>query len=292
MSEKIDGTGNATINNIRMAQQIGHPASPASGYDVLYIISGSPHGGLYLKDPAGRQIGPFITGSASSSSGISPGQVISYPSSFTGDTINGSSATPFVDVAAFDTKEVLNSRILHLQTTGASKDHKVRVTLGSAKAAAFDVRVCLGTNMAAWSAAGDVYVDVLLKTSGDALLSSARIATTTNGIASAEDRHTIIRFGGNGAVATSNYVPSFPDVNGQAFTLRFVRDGSNVISYYASIGNIPMFLGQIITVATNTPYTNTVSGTLERIEIASHSPAGPSAGQNYIDIYVDYLSSV
>lgn len=69
MSEKIDGTGNATINNIRMAQQIGHPASPASGYDVLYIISGSPHGGLYLKDPAGRQIGPFITGSTGGGSG-------------------------------------------------------------------------------------------------------------------------------------------------------------------------------------------------------------------------------
>lgn len=54
----------ANINRIRLAQQTSHPASPASGYNYLYIISGSAYGGLYLEDSSGRQIGPFITGSS------------------------------------------------------------------------------------------------------------------------------------------------------------------------------------------------------------------------------------
>lgn len=63
MARKIDTDAN--INSIRFSQQMSHPASPASGYESLYIISGSAHGGLYVKDSGGRQIGPFITGSSS-----------------------------------------------------------------------------------------------------------------------------------------------------------------------------------------------------------------------------------
>lgn len=62
MARKIDL--DAVINRIRMKMQTSHPSSPDSGYDWLYVISGSPHGGLYLKDPSGREIGPFITGSS------------------------------------------------------------------------------------------------------------------------------------------------------------------------------------------------------------------------------------
>lgn len=54
----------AVINQERLKQQTSHPASPASGFELLYVISGSPNGGLYLKDSSGRQIGPFITGTA------------------------------------------------------------------------------------------------------------------------------------------------------------------------------------------------------------------------------------
>lgn len=75
MAEKIDNTGNAVIDNIKMKQQVSHPSSPASGYELLYIVSGSAHGGLFVKDSAGRQIGPFITGS-SSAAGISWTQVV------------------------------------------------------------------------------------------------------------------------------------------------------------------------------------------------------------------------
>jgi hypothetical protein len=63
MARKIDT--DAEIDRIRMSMQFSHPSNPDSGYDWLYIISGSAHGGLYLKDPSGRQIGPFITGSYS-----------------------------------------------------------------------------------------------------------------------------------------------------------------------------------------------------------------------------------
>lgn len=66
MARKIDL--DAVINRIRVKMQGSHPASPDSGYDYLYVVSGSSHGGLYLKDSSGRQIGPFITGSASQSS--------------------------------------------------------------------------------------------------------------------------------------------------------------------------------------------------------------------------------
>ncbi len=53
----------AEIDQIRLTQQIAHPSSPSAGYELLYIVSGSSHGGLFVKDSGGRQIGPFITGS-------------------------------------------------------------------------------------------------------------------------------------------------------------------------------------------------------------------------------------
>lgn len=55
----------AEIDSVRLTQQTAHPSSPSSGYESLYIISGSPHGGLFVKDSSGKQIGPFITGSPS-----------------------------------------------------------------------------------------------------------------------------------------------------------------------------------------------------------------------------------
>lgn len=65
MSKNI-GT-NSEIDQIRLAQQLSHPSSPDSGYEYLYLISGSASGGLYLKDSSGRQVGPFITGTPSAS---------------------------------------------------------------------------------------------------------------------------------------------------------------------------------------------------------------------------------
>lgn len=67
MSEKIDGSGNAEINNIRFVQQMSHPSSPSSGHELLYMMSGTAHGGLFVKTSDGKQIGPFITGTSGGS---------------------------------------------------------------------------------------------------------------------------------------------------------------------------------------------------------------------------------
>lgn len=77
MARKIDT--DAVINKVRLKQQFSHPSSPESGHNWLYVISGSAHGGLYLEDASGRQIGPFITGSASSGGGYAEGT--SFPGS-------------------------------------------------------------------------------------------------------------------------------------------------------------------------------------------------------------------
>lgn len=93
----------AEIDRVRLTQQTAHPSSPASGYVQAYIISGSPHGGLFIKDSAGRQIGPFITGTPSvaggvvtvvsdnfnraDSSTVGPPQIGKTPYEFSGNTI-------------------------------------------------------------------------------------------------------------------------------------------------------------------------------------------------------------
>jgi hypothetical protein len=66
----------AEIDTVRLTQQGGHPSSPSSGYESLYVISGSPHGGLYVKDSAGKQIGPFITGSPAASGAPTDGEYV------------------------------------------------------------------------------------------------------------------------------------------------------------------------------------------------------------------------
>lgn len=72
MTVQIDTT--AENNGLRLVQQGASPSSPSAGHSLLYIASGSSHGGLYVKDDAGRNIGPFITGSAVS--GISWNQIV------------------------------------------------------------------------------------------------------------------------------------------------------------------------------------------------------------------------
>lgn len=68
----VNISSNAEIDSVRLTQQTAHPSSPSSGYGSLYVISGSAHGGLFLKDSAGRQIGPFITGTPATVAPIVP----------------------------------------------------------------------------------------------------------------------------------------------------------------------------------------------------------------------------
>ena len=222
--------------------------------------------------------------------GASYGQVVPYPTSFTGDVIDGSSTTPFVDVSAFDTKEVLNSRILHLQTLGASKDQRVRVTLGTTKAAAFDVRIVLSVNENWYGAQNDTYTDFRLSTAADGQLAIGRILSY--GATGFADRNLTLTVGGATVAASgANFQPTI--TLGTDITLRITRDGSDVIRFYYGQSQAPMALVQVFqrTGTYAIPYTQTVSGTLARLEIATHSPAGPNAAQP-IDVYVDYVASV
>lgn len=255
----------------------GDVVGPGSATDAhLAVFDGTT--GKLIKD-----------GGAVPTGGASYGQVVSYPTTFTGDTINGSSTTPFVDVSAFAVKEVLNSRILHLKQTDASKDERVRVTLGTTKAAAFDVSVCFAASCAHWATAYDTYAEVRLSDASDNQIAIVRLG----GVAGSTAVNEVLeaRFGGASApAATGNYVPHVE--RGETITVRFVRDGSNVISFYYGIGTGPMALAQMLLTTNNTYYTQTVAGTLARVEIAAHSPTGPAAGQDIVDIWLDYLASV
>ena len=93
MTVQIDTT--AEIDGVRLIQQTTHPAAPAAGHELLYVVSGSSHGGLFVKDSSGREIGPFITGSPSvvgssyydpDTPPASPG---AYDDEFNDDTFSG-----------------------------------------------------------------------------------------------------------------------------------------------------------------------------------------------------------
>lgn len=124
MAEKIDTTGNAEINNVRFSQQTSHPSNPSSGHVGLYIISGSAHGGLYMKDSSGREIGPFITGSSGG------GTFTDYSAT---STVVGWAATPTVQIWTFK-----NGRLVTVMfyITGTSNNATTSFTVPNAVAAA------------------------------------------------------------------------------------------------------------------------------------------------------------
>lgn len=62
MPVQIDTT--AENNGLRLIQQGSVPSNPSAGHSLLYIASGTANGGLFVKDDAGRNIGPFLTGTA------------------------------------------------------------------------------------------------------------------------------------------------------------------------------------------------------------------------------------
>jgi hypothetical protein len=223
--------------------------------------------------------------------GLALGQTFSYPTTFSGDTIDGSSTTPFVDVAAFDTKEVLNSRILHLQTLGASKNQRVRVTLGTTKAGAFDVRTAVAFGGILWSSAVDAYLEIRLSTSGDSQLAIARIGSQSNSFAGGEVIHNDVCRVGGSSISSAGANTDHGSPCGETFTLRFVRDGSNVITFYIGHGSAPMALVPVLKLADDTIFTATQSGTLARVEYAIHTPSGPGSTAQW-DAFVDYLASV
>jgi len=68
MTVQIDTT--AENKGLRLIKQGSHPSTPSAGHVLAYYITGTPQPGLFIKDDQGREIGPFITGSAASGGGI------------------------------------------------------------------------------------------------------------------------------------------------------------------------------------------------------------------------------
>lgn len=60
MTVQIDTT--AENNGLRLIDQGTHPSAPSAGHSLLYIVSGSAQGGLFVEDASGKKIGPYITG--------------------------------------------------------------------------------------------------------------------------------------------------------------------------------------------------------------------------------------
>lgn len=60
MTVQIDTT--AENNGLRLVDQGTHPSAPSAGHSLLYIVSGSAQGGLFVETPSGQKIGPYITG--------------------------------------------------------------------------------------------------------------------------------------------------------------------------------------------------------------------------------------
>jgi hypothetical protein len=220
------------------------------------------------------------------SGGSSVGQAVSYPTSFNGtDTFDGSSTTPFADVDAFSTKEVLNSRILHLRTLGASQDDRVRVTPSTTRAGAFDIRTAFQCHFTRWGTNGDTYFEIRLSQSDDTQIAVVRYYGNFGGESAAicSMRWKL----GTGAPpgAGSNMDPELP--MGTPVTLRFTRDGSNLLKLDFGVGNLPLALGPAIN-GSHIADSATVSGTLARIEYSLHTPSGPGGTATY-DAYIDYL---
>lgn len=232
------------------------------------------------------------TDQTATASGVTPPQAVTDPTSFDGlDTINGSSTTPFADVDAFTTKEVLNSRVLHLVTKGASQDDRVRVTLNTTKAGVFDIRTRVSFFGLYWSAGtGDAYLEIMGSTSGGSQLFIARVipVNLNNSGTSPFGRTQKLRVGHTAITSVdANVEPIFSI--GEELTLRIQRDGSNVLSFSYGLGAYPLALGPIIT-SSEVAYAPTSSGTLARIEYSIHTPSGPGASAEW-HCYLDYLTN-
>lgn len=92
MTVQIDTT--AENNAVRFVQQVSHPSAPSSGHELLYFISGSPHGGMFVQDSGGRLIGPFITGSPNAGGAPTDGYYVL--TSGTGGTLPNSRVIPYL----------------------------------------------------------------------------------------------------------------------------------------------------------------------------------------------------
>lgn len=211
--------------------------------------------------------------------GSSYGQTEPYPSSLSGNDDGMSATTNWVDVDAFTAKAIQDSTVLHLQTVGASQDDRVRYTLGTTRAAAFDFRF-YGVTFSAqhWSGDFDTYLEIYLTTSAPAGMAMCRF-----GVQNSLHGNKLIRFGQTSVVTTNtaNVIPGQMSLD-----IRFVRDGSNIVTFYTrQVGGTGWH--KVLKTSDNTEYSVTSSGTIARVELSIHTPSGPGGGQHVCDAYID-----
>lgn len=245
----------AEIDSVRLTQQISHPSSPSSGYESLYIISGSSHGGLFLKDSSGRQIGPFITGSSgggaptdaeyvTTASHASLSAEVIIPGLAGSADIQGaggagvahefdSGASPLTWSAAVDTENV-NSTVLsclYVQDNGAAE------TLGTydwSPAGAFDIRCKISMGSEVDLSSNIVAVGILV---GDSAMNNRCVISLE--YTGASDRYQVSAY----TYAGSYTQRGASQLNvGNAVYLRIVRDGSNNNSLYFSSDGVTWLL--------------------------------------------------
>ena len=195
-----------------------------------------------------------------------PDQSIVYPTSLTGNDEDGTSVANWADVAAFTTKSVVDSKFAYFMRSGGAGLSRVRKTLGTTRAGAFDFRFGVAASGSFWSSSADTYWLIELRTSADALIGVVRIEH----ILSSGIYLNGIRVGGSGGPVAGGTNINRHSWHGQRVTLRITRDGSDVLRFYTASGDVPMVLPQVLS-GSIAPYTVTSAGTVARIEIACNT---------------------
>lgn len=213
------------------------------------------------------------------------GQAIPYPSAFAGDSEDMSSLANWADVDAFTTKEIVGGHVLHLVTVGPSKDDRVRKTLGTTKAGAFDFRFRFAASFHSWTADKDTWFEISLSTTGGTYIATALVRALAAG------GH-ILEVGTTGATTptTNARLISYP---GQPQVLRIHRDAGNLLNFDWGLGVAPIGLHPILDTSTdNLPLDLSSAGTVGRIDLALHTPSGPGASQHLCQAWVDSVESL
>lgn len=215
-------------------------------------------------------------------------QAFPDPTDFDGsDILDGSDTSKFVNVAAFTTKETINNA-LHLVTTGASRDHRVRVTLGTSKAGVFDLQIKISAFLRAWQSEADTWAEVRLSDTSDVQIAAVRLYAFAYG-ARARGYYLSAGLGATTPPAAGVQHPCVPE--GLPSLLRFTRDGSNVVRGYWAAGAVPLGPARFANDSW-IPITATgVTQTLARVEIAFHTPSGPDANSQY-ELYIPWIANI
>ena len=193
-----------------------------------------------------------------------PDQSIVYPTSFSGNDEDGTSVANWTDVAAFTTKSVVDGKFAYFFRGNSAGTSRVRKTLGTTRAGAFDFRFSVAVNGSFWSSAADTFWLLELRTAADALIGVVRIEHYASGTILYYNN---IRVGGSGGPVANGSIINRNARHGERITARITRDGSDVLRFYVEAGTVPMVSSQILSGGI-VPYTVTSAGTVARVEIA------------------------